>query len=247
LRRKAKAIAISLFLLTILGPFGTYDDFDLPQRAAYWLVILVFCSVIFEISVPGFLYSPSLTRKMRRWLRFAAGVLVASFFATWGVYAIEYVARGSPEQKPLYLVFVYVVLIGGVISYFSFMHSFSKAYARIVPTGIDFERIAFFSTYPELKGSPLLWITMEDHYARVVTEAREVTLHASMQNLERQLNGYPGMRVHRSHWVANDAMQSIDREGRKVMLRVDKNQKLPIGGKYQKQVEAVFAETAQND
>ena len=83
---------------------------------------------------------------------------------------------------------------------------------------------------------------MEDHYARVVLENSEVMLHTTMRELEQQLRYYPGTRVHRSHWVANDAIKGIDRNGRTTMINVGTDTKIPLGKTYQKRIEALFSE-----
>ncbi len=246
LRRKVRVFVISLVVLTVLGPFGTYDDFDIPHRAAYWMAILILSSPIFEITVPGFLYSPRLTRRFGHWPRFIFGVLTSSFFVVWVVFGVEHVARAPIDLVLWPLLFFYVGVIGMAISFVSFMAPFARAQTSADAGPIDFERIAFFDTYPHLRGRRLRWITMQDHYARVVLHDGEVTLHASMYDLEKQLQHYPGSRVHRSHWVAHDAIHSVERHGRATMIDVGDNIKLPLGGSYQKQVEVVLAETARH-
>ncbi len=242
LLRKIRVDGIALVALTILGPFGTYHDFCFFPRAAYWAFMVALGSVIFEITVPGFLYHQGLMHKVPRILRFVLGVLVGSFFVAWGVFAVENLVRGPVGISALLWLYLFVTIIAGIICFVSFMPPFAGRAAKSDGADIDFERIAFFQSYPHLNGERLRWISMEDHYARVVTERREVLLHVSMQKLERQLQQYPGMRVHRSHWVAHASIQNICRVGRTVMIEVDHDTQLPLGGTYQKPVERAFSE-----
>ncbi|MEP5759980.1 MAG: LytTR family DNA-binding domain-containing protein [Litoreibacter sp.] len=239
LKRKATVDPIALIVLVFLGPFGTYEFFSFTERLIYWSAILIFCSVIFEICVPGILYHPRLVRKFSSWLRFVFGVSAGSFCAVWVIFVVEYLAKGGVEVSLIKLFFCAFV-VGGVISFVSFLPALTHGPLTVDFQEINFERIIFFDIYPHLKGQRLRWISMEDHYARVFMEDSDEILHTSMQELEKQLENYPGMRVHRSHWVANAVVQGINKNGRKTMIDVGGDTLLPLGGKYQKNFDAAF-------
>jgi len=244
LRRVVRISAVALIVLTVLGPFGTYEAFSAAGRVAYFSVLLIFCGLIFEITVPSCLSNHRMARRIPRWGRFIIGVLTGSFFATWVVFVVEYVARGPLNPANLPWVFICVATIGFIMSFVSFMPPFAAIATAPNTMDIDFDRIAFFSNYPHLKGSRLRWITMEDHYARVVLDTSEVTLHITMRELEKQLEDYPGLRIHRSHWVAIDAIRNINRNGRTTEIDVGGCTRLPLGGNYRKRAERVFSEIA---
>ena len=240
LRRKARMGIVALVVLAVLGPFGTYEEFNIFERFLYWGAIIIFAGIIFEFAVPGFLYSQRLSHYMSRLPRFFSGVAVGSVVALVVVVTVEYVASDPIGLLLLPKVYFSVFVVASAICYVSFMSAFAQIPSE--PTDINYERIVFFENYPNLNGARIRWISMEDHYARVVLENSEVMLHAPMREIEQQLKNYPGSRVHRSHWVANDAIQSIDRNGRAVMISVDTNTKIPLGKTYQKRIEALFSE-----
>ena len=240
LRRKARMDAAAIVVLAVLGPFGTYEEFNVIERFLYWGVVVLFAGIIFEFAVPGFLYSQRLSHYMGRWPRFLLGVSVGSVFALGVVTLVEYFASVPIDLRLLPKVYFFVFFVATTICYLSFMSPLAKLPPSL--SDIDFERIAFFYNHPDLKRSRIRWISMEDHYARVVLDNSEVMLHTTMRELEQQLRYYPGTRVHRSHWVANDAIKGIDRNGRTTMINVGTDTKIPLGKTYQKRIEALFSE-----
>lgn len=242
LHRKARILVFGTVLLAVLGPFGTYDSFGFSGRFTYWAVLLIACGVIFHISIEACLSSQKLTRLLSRWQRFLLGVLGGAVVGVWVAVIVETFTRGMPALTTIPWIFVCVAIIGLAIGFVNFMPPFVQLATFQEAMDIDFDRIQFYREHSNLKGSKVRWITMEDHYARVVLDNKDVSLHASMKELEEQLQFYPGLRVHRSHWVAYESMLDVIRTGRSSAIKVDEKTKLPIGGKYQKSVERVFAE-----
>lgn len=242
LGKKVTIFLVTLVLLTVLGPFGTYVDFSPVGRFAYWLVILSLCAPVFEVIVPRILYHQKLLRKLSYWARFACAVCIGSVLAYLAVVAVEFYARGDLDITRLARIFVGVLCIGSIASLFRFSSLLSPGATQPNVADINFERIKFFDDYPDLTGSRLRWIAMEDHYARIALEGGERSIHASLTDLARSLENYPGMRIHRSYWVANASMKTLVRNGRRMEIDVGHNVRLPIGGSYLKDVERVFAE-----
>ncbi|MDX8351974.1 LytTR family DNA-binding domain-containing protein [Cognatiyoonia sp. IB215182] len=242
LHRKLRVFGGALITLSMLGPFGTFNDFGILGRVAYWGSILMVCSIVFEVTVPGFLYNDSLRRKLSRMPRFVIGVLSGSIVGFAFVILIDAAAREPIRAVMLPYVFVSVTMIGGFICFISFMPPFAQHAEAYGDAQIDFERIAFFNKYPQFKGSRIHWIAIEDHYANVVTATGQVSLHATMRNLEKQLKNYPGMRIHRSYWVAHEQIEAVYRKGRTRMIRLTDGTSLPVGGTYLEAVERLIAE-----
>jgi DNA-binding LytR/AlgR family response regulator len=67
---------------------------------------------------------------------------------------------------------------------------------------------------------PVLAIEMEDHYARVHTAAGSVLLLMRMRDAVAEMDGADGAQVHRSWWVARDAVEAAEADGRNVRLRL---------------------------
>ena len=239
-RRKLFTLfGLGVGLLTALGPFGTYVEFNFLGRLIYWSIIFLVCMPIFEIALPRIMYDQRLLRMLPYKPRFALAVLASCTLAYLAVLVVEFYARGGFDAIRLVGVFVGVLCVGSICSVFRFSAVFS---AEKMAKDINLERVKFFEVYPHIESAPLRWISMEDHYARVVCEGAEFSVHASMNNLTQLLENYPGMRIHRSHWVAYASMVNIVRCGRRTEIYIGDNTRLPVGGSYATQVERVFSE-----
>ena len=49
-----------------------------------------------------------------------------------------------------------------------------------------------------------------------------------MADAEADLTGYPGMRVHRSHWVAFDAVERLERDGNRWTAHMAGGGSIPV-------------------
>lgn len=232
----------ALLLLTVIGPFGTYSNFNVIERLFYWAAMLASCGPVFELVVPKFLYSPRFTGEYARARRFTLGVMASVVCSFWLVYSIEYISRGPISVDRLPHLLLGLVVIGGTISYFRFMFRSTATLNTNDKTDINYDHIPFFAANPDLLGLPIRWITMQDHYALVVLEGAEKSIHASMAELERQLNNYPGIRIHRSHWVAYRSMHDLKKAGRSFQVDIGDGKSLPVGVTYLKKVERIFSE-----
>ena len=232
LRHKVRVIVIASSVLTILAPFTTYETMTPLSRGIYWTTQVFICGLVYEIVMLSILYDPVLSKRYNREVRFALGSFIASILSYGGVVTVEYLMRGpiAPEELPL--IFVSIFVIGTLISFFSFLLPGIRYHNLVDEADINYDGIPFFGHHPELKGKRLQRITMEDHYAFVVLDDFEVSIHAVMRDLEKWLESYPGLRVHRSHWVAYEAIAGFERKGRNSVLRTKDGMVIPVGGKY---------------
>ena len=229
----------SIGCLTILGPFGTFNDFTFFKRIVYWATILVLCAPVFSAIVPSVLSDHRLTKRLSYWQRFVCAVLIGSFFAFWIVLAAEAYFRDIPDTYHVLRVFSGVLIIRFILCLVRFASAFSYNMDPRPYKEVDIRKIRFFKNYPDLSGSKICRISMEDHYARVVMETTEVSLHVSMNKLVKLLENYPGMRIHRSHWVAFDEIQRVARKGRGSEMVLNDGTRFPIGGSYLNQIKRV--------
>lgn len=77
-------------------------------------------------------------------------------------------------------------------------------------------------------GRQLITIRVRDHYLEVTAKGGPQTLLMRMIDAERELEGYPGMRVHRSHWISFSAVERITRQGNKWTAHLMNNIDVPV-------------------
>lgn len=92
----------------------------------------------------------------------------------------------------------------------------------------------FWSRVPKRLGRDLVSLSAELHYIRVVTTAGEDLVLFSFGRAVELLGTQPGMRIHRSHWIALDHVAAIERDGERVSCRLDTGDALPVSRPYRR-------------
>ena len=69
---------------------------------------------------------------------------------------------------------------------------------------------------------------MEDHYVRIHTARGSTLLHVPMAVAVAALAGRPGLRVHRSWWVAKTAVANAVQDGRNLRLVLTNGLHAPV-------------------
>ncbi len=84
---------------------------------------------------------------------------------------------------------------------------------------------------PENRGA-LLHLAMQDHYVEVATaRGRELVLMRFADALA-ELGGTPGLRIHRSHWVADAAVEALARDNGRLTVVLKSGARIPVSRPY---------------
>ena len=78
-----------------------------------------------------------------------------------------------------------------------------------------------------LRGS-LIALSVTDHYVHVTTDKGTHMLLMRLSDAMRETAPLPGLQIHRSHWVALDAIQSVDRTARRSEVVLNNGTRLPV-------------------
>ncbi|WP_223641101.1 LytTR family DNA-binding domain-containing protein [Rhodobacter sp. TJ_12] len=84
---------------------------------------------------------------------------------------------------------------------------------------------------PELR-APLIRLQVRDHYVDVVTEAGTGSLLMRLADAIAETEGVPGLRVHRSHWVARAAIAGLRRDKGKYVVQMRDGAEVPVSRSY---------------
>lgn len=90
---------------------------------------------------------------------------------------------------------------------------------------------------PDLR-APLIRLAVNDHYVDVVTEAGQTSLLIRLADAIAETEGAPGLQVHRSHWVAREAVRAMRKAKGRVFLEMSDGEEVPVSRTYQPRVEA---------
>ena len=238
-----KRLAIELFVATgigavlgLFGPFGTYG-FGLGLRMAYWIGFIIIGFLIFRplIVVGGWLTEQTgMARGMARGLALALASLPMTLMVSWMLNGFR---LGWPtNQGELAVLYAQVLLIGVLVNWLFhgvFGDGTAPDEANVKPPPEAPEPVdtkaepAFFARLPAGFG-PLLALGGEDHYVRAYAKGRDTLILIRLRDAIAELEGVDGVQVHRSWWVARDAIAGQERDGRNVRLILAGGQKVPV-------------------
>lgn len=245
-RRKAATVAILVAAGTLAGPFGTYEDLGPIDRFVYWAGAILACGLVMEFLLIAALTHPLL--RLPGWARLALAVFVGSFPAALAVLGLEYGLRGNPPE-PAFAVWVWLLVVGvaalvSLVEYREVLRppatvqgaqgpvpSASRrqdAPQPATPRGDTRPGALFLRNLDPDLGDELVSLSKQDHYLEVVTRQGQALILKRMSDAVAELDRYPGLQIHRSHWVALDAVADIGRENGRAVVRLDDGRNLPV-------------------
>lgn len=83
----------------------------------------------------------------------------------------------------------------------------------------------------------LLSISVRDHYVDVRTSAGQASLLMRLSDAIAETEGVAGAQVHRSHWIAWDAVTGVDRRGGNLVLRMADGGSIPVSRNHREKLE----------
>lgn len=253
-RRKAVTAAALIVAGTVAGPFGTYLEMSLGTRFVYWTLAVLGCGAFMNLTIYIALTHPELDRIQSVWRLALAAVMGALPGAIW-ILSLEYLFRDIwPTPAFAAKVAAMVAVIGFVVGLSEYRHRLVARRAERpappppappptpVPTQPAAPAALFFrSLNPEL-GRRLISLSKQDHYLEVVTEAGSEIILKRMSDAIAELDGYPGLQIHRSHWVADTAIVGFERDGSRSFVRLIDGRRLPVSRPNQPALRARLAE-----
>ena len=189
-----------------LGPYRTLDA-PQPLRAAYWLL------AVFGSGAAGIAADRLLARKVSGfWLRILVVSVVITPPVTVYIYALNAVMLDLPRRWWLLPQLGWQVLVVMLL----LMTLRALLWRRVVET-----RTVIMPPLPEAdrdfrlrlsakrRGAALIAIEAEDHYVRVHTDAGSELVSMRFSEALEELSRAYGYRVHRSWWVAANAIEAV--------------------------------------
>lgn len=221
--RMVLAAVVVGIALAVLGPFGSYLNEGPLRRGGYWIAAMLLAVVLYGAAVR--VVMRRVTRERRWfWMAIGAAVLVASVpeavatrvLALWlwpdlGRHAPGWIGWFAQTSA------IGLVLTVAVVA---FQRKPAPAVAAAsLPPLIDPQDQAF--------AGDVIALQMEDHYVRVHrTQGSILVLMPLTQAIARMRK--PGLRTHRSWWVARDAVVAVEGNARSMRLRLTGDLSAPV-------------------
>lgn len=225
LRGAAVAVVSGLFL-TFSGAFGT-GDAPLGMRLAYWMSLMAL-GYGWGAFVARYFFRAGRWRTGRAWLDVAIAALVMStpftfvvWFASGLMFGADIPLRGLP------ILFGSVLLVSLAITAINMLIEV-RGVTHAGPTPPKFlERLPL-----KLRGGEVWAVEAEDHYLRLHTSKGQDLILMRLADAVTELEGVEGAQVHRSWWVARDAIADARRGDGRATLTLKDGCEVPVSRTY---------------
>lgn len=219
-------------ILGAVGPFGTFFNGALPQRVAYWMTLCLISGVVIAAAVRG-VWPAARRRGLPAWAWVPAVAVVItvplgllSRVIAIGLWPGVRQAVGWTEWYGQALLVELIVLALYVAAHSRTGWFAAPAAPAMAPVEAGEARI--LDCLPRRLGRDLLCLQMEDHYVRLHTLEGSVLVLMPLTRAIADVGPIEGLRVHRSWWVARQAVQGVIHDGRNLRLRLTSGLEAPV-------------------
>ena len=249
---KVLNIAAVVLVLTFTGPFGTYSEFALGYRLLFWTVAILGGGLFIHASVYALL-SFKQTSVPKRLFAIAVGVAVGAVPSSAVVMTAYSYLSGDQFPASLYpLIWSNVALIGFGVSLVQFRAELRgpaaptdpvPAPAVEAPAKTPPKPVPLLDRLPaKFAKAQILSFSMQDHYVEVSTDQGKHMILMRFADAMDLLGGLSGVRTHRSHWAATEALVGLKKSGRKHFALLTNGSQLPVSGTYLEEVKQTLEE-----
>ena len=206
-------------MMGIFGPFGSYLNGSFLVLVLHWTFMSMFGAIVCGLTLPY----------MVRWLGARGFPLWFALLISLAVVALPLsmaaatearwiwpwqTARLHPPDWYVQTLFPSLIVTSGWL-----LIEYARG-ARSRPVPMD-------QTAQAALAGPILWLQMEDHYVRVHRPGGSTLELMPLQDAIARY-GRNGLRVHRSWWVAADAVIDAERDGRNWRLHLSNGLVVPV-------------------
>lgn len=225
-RRTWLLLAVISIVVGMAGPFGTFVDLGLPERLAYWSLAVTgtFFLAGLSLSVTDGLLA---RRRPGAAIRLGIGAAIAGAPIAGFVLGLGYLfGLGGSDVAVVYANSVAICF--GVSLVFLLCGERRVAAPPPPPT--------ILGRLPPAKRGHLIRLFVCDHYVEIVTDKGRGLALMRLMDAIAETPPEPGLRVHRSHWVAVQAVTGCRRSQGRLFLKTLDGACVPVSRNALKQV-----------
>ena len=224
------------FFLSLTGAMGSYDT-PILARIGYWLTVMLAGTItvqLIRLLTCRFRTLEPLTEAI---VQFALAVPAVSL-TVWLVGSL-YFSR-TPNPAALRFLISPVIVITFAMSALQYALERTPRQSHAHPTLRPAEpALAFRERLPfKYQKADIYALSAEDHYLRVHTSAGQTLVLMRLYDAIRELDGIEGSQVHRSWWVARDAVRDVTRGDGRLTLAIKGDVEAPVSRSYAKVLKA---------
>lgn len=232
-----------IIILSLVGPFGTFDALSLPQRLGYWAAVAAASFGIgFFVSMPAAIYAERVGLPDR--LALVVGGIAAGVPVAWLNAGAVQLVFGGELLSQFWSILPYAIAICIIVVYLYELQDDPPTQAPpAIPTSRPDERpvaSALLRKLPPELGRDIVCLQAQDHYVKVTTPNGSALVLMRFRDAVQDLAGLGGLRVHRSWWVRTSQIDRLVRRNGKWLLRSRLGGEIPVGRAYRKAVREAF-------
>ena len=227
LKGMGAAVAVGAFL-AFAGAFGSGDE-PLGERLLYWIPTMLVGAVVGGLIANAFTASPAMDeRPVLRGILMSIAIAAPLSVLVWAMGTLMSGAPWRPEYilsfaGPVYVITAAMTVIGHLLDRPTETHA-------ALPEGAP---ARFPDRLPlKLKGATIHAVQAEDHYLRIHTERGSDLVLMRLSDALIELEGLEGAQVHRSWWVARDAVLGAKRGDGRATLSLKGGIEAPVSRRY---------------
>ncbi|MBS0472233.1 MAG: LytTR family transcriptional regulator DNA-binding domain-containing protein [Proteobacteria bacterium] len=231
----AGLVAIAALFLTLSEAFGL-DVLPVLPRLLYWLVLLASGQLLGTVFW-------RLTEQMplaasHPYLMASLNCLALSLPWTVIAWAVTAYTLDQPLRwARLPGFFLPVLVVAGAMAALNAMRNRQPVETHAASPSAA--RPAIFARFPaKLRGAALHAVQAEDHYIRLHTSAGSDLMLLRFSDAMAELDGIEGAQIHRSWWVARDAVAGASREDGRLVLVLPGNLRAPVSRSFARALRA---------
>ena len=258
-------LAAVVVLFTAIGPFGTGQHMGVLPRFGFWLVNLfatVWIAVVFVIFADLYLEDLIATS----FVRMFTGSLLSCPAIALTTMLIVYSWRGPEPSWTAYLENVAQTIPVSIVFTLLFWASMrhekqlrltaeaagsapsSTVEAVVAPQAVFAQQERPVPEPPALiarlkpeNRAPIQRLSAEDHYTLTVTSRGRELILIRFSDALSELGDTIGTQIHRSHWIAQTAFDSLVTKDGKLLARLKDGTELPVSRSFAAEVKAKVA------
>jgi hypothetical protein len=227
----------------VTGPFDTLSRLTFGERVVYWSGVVVFS--VFTATLAQKLLADSLRDASDGLTILLDSTVMTVLFSPvayfWTVLFFDIgVNRGDFVHVVMNVMLVALVIFAcrQLVFDWAKVSTFERAQSGAIPNLQQSEgdtvqappRLA--RRLAEDDPGPIRRIEAMDHFVTVYTEKDSYQLRLRFADAVDEMDGVPGLVTHRSHWVAQQFVDDVERQNGRLMLRLTCGARVPVSRKY---------------
>ncbi|MFT2110770.1 LytTR family DNA-binding domain-containing protein [Marinomonas sp. 2405UD68-3] len=247
-------------VVAIIGPFGTFSELTLVERIVYWQVAITVIGLESLVVILMLFHYPATAHWHYSKVMLASSAIIV-LPASMQIHWLNQSLMTSKSETNLiqlsahvFLILLVILLPMGRRIQNRFIHNVNFASNDKIDsvkalgshaTNEDIKQERKFVNEPDIRQilgidiqGKLICITAEDHYINVMTDCESQLILRRFSDAVTLLKHYSGLQVHRSWWVASDAIVKLERKSNKCWLVMENNIQVPVSKTYRDSVES---------